>query len=192
MKRYEKTGYNYPGYYLVECPDCKREGRVERQSGFATAIFTCSNCMSKKVLSDNVRYRVYVKRNCPDCGNPTFAEQSGLKIPVENLKVTCPHCCLTLEYQPNVEKYWISNDSCGLKGDPRFNFPLWLQTEVRGNLFWAYNREHLNEIRVYVEADLRERQTGYAKGMVAWLPQFIKDAKNRADILKAIDRMLKR
>lgn len=71
---------------------------------------------------------------------------------------------------------------------------MWLQTEVKGNLFWAYNREHLAEIENFVASDLRKSQPNghYTKSMVAWLPKFIIEAKNREAILKAIRRMRER
>jgi len=76
--------------------------------------------------------------------------------------------------------------------DPIFNLPLWFQTEVKGEVFWAYNRKHLSDIRDYASAKLRERKaTGYTT-MVERLPSFIKSAKNRSAIIKAIDKMMKR
>jgi hypothetical protein len=86
----------------------------------------------------------------------------------------------------------LSYRSSGAASDPLFNLPLWLQTEIRGNLFWAYNRRHLQDIKTYVQAKLRERQSDGYTTMVERLPQFIKSAKNRDAILKAIDQLEKR
>lgn len=73
--------------------------------------------------------------------------------------------------------------------DPIFHLPLWLQENVRGNLLWAYNRSHLHDVKEYVGAKLRERRTTRYTTMVEKLPTFIKEAKNREAILKAIEKM---
>ncbi len=76
--------------------------------------------------------------------------------------------------------------------DPVFGLPLWFQGNVKGDTLWASNQEHLLEIRSYVTARLGERQTMRITTMVEKLPQFIKAAKNREAVLKAIERMLKK
>ncbi|MGB4775795.1 MAG: hypothetical protein WBP45_11525, partial [Daejeonella sp.] len=75
--------------------------------------------------------------------------------------------------------------------DPVFKLPLWLQAEIKGHLFWAYNRQHLNEIKNYVGSKLRERLIKDYKytTMVEKLPNFIKDAKNREAIIKLIEKL---
>lgn len=80
----------------------------------------------------------------------------------------------------------------GQKGqavDPIFSLPLWFQADIRGDLFWAYNREHLREIEAYVISKLRERQTDTHTTMVERLPNFIKDSKNREIIVKVIEQL---
>jgi hypothetical protein len=69
---------------------------------------------------------------------------------------------------------------------------LWFQKEVKGEIFWAYNREHLIEIRNCVSAKLRERQGTTYTTMVERLPNFIKIARNRDIILRTIDNLLKK
>ena len=71
---------------------------------------------------------------------------------------------------------------------------LWLSVPCCGETLWAYNRAHLAEIRAYVEAGLRERATGEVNSlrnstMISRLPKWLKSRKNRAAILKAIDRL---
>lgn len=188
-KRYKQTGYYYAKYYLVECPKCRKEAVVSFSGSYWTrqnAELKCPNCLHKETYADQLMYKVTVKRNCPDCGKSISAEQDNLKEPVKEMTVTCPNCEFRAEYTSNVTSYIPAKQLNGLKGDPLFNCPLWLQSEIRGNLFWAYNREHLEEIRAYVEADLRERQSLYLMTMVARLPQFIKDAKNREEVLRTI------
>ncbi|PWI14012.1 hypothetical protein DI272_07475 [Streptomyces sp. Act143] len=85
--------------------------------------------------------------------------------------------------------------SCGLCRSPDSrSWPgLWLETRTRHGELWAYNLAHLDLIRRFVAADLRERDPWYEDGRkmtaVGRLPAWIKSAKNRAEVLRAIDRM---
>ncbi|MFG2555480.1 hypothetical protein ACGFWF_36885 [Streptomyces sp. NPDC048581] len=89
--------------------------------------------------------------------------------------------------------------SCGLardssRGEGRCVHPvLWLRTETRHGEVWAYNLEHLDLLRRFVAASLRERRPWYEHGRkmtyVARLPAWIKQAKNRDEVLRAIDRI---
>ncbi|GEC05780.1 hypothetical protein SSP24_34350 [Streptomyces spinoverrucosus] len=77
--------------------------------------------------------------------------------------------------------------------DPYFGLPLWLQVETRHGWLWAYNLEHLDVIRRFVQASLRERAPSYETGprmtLVARLPAWIKRAKNRDEMLRAVSRI---
>lgn len=188
-RRYKGTGYRYPTYYLVECPKCKHEAKVTLGDRYPSELelgIECPNCMYIAEYKDFILYKATVRRRCPDCGKEISYEQENLKEPVKDVTIKCSSCSFEAEYKPNIEQYILKPDLNGLKGDPIFGYLLWLQTEVKGNLFWAYNREHLEEIKIFVDADLRERQSAYRKTMTARLPEFIKTAKNRQDILKAI------
>ena len=70
---------------------------------------------------------------------------------------------------------------------------LWLRTGTRHGELWAYNLQHLDLIRRFVAADLRERAPWYDTGqkmtLVARLPAWMKSAKNRAEILRTVDRL---
>jgi hypothetical protein len=58
---------------------------------------------------------------------------------------------------------------------------------------WAYNLEHLDLLRRFVAASLRERPPWYEHGRkmtyIGRLPAWIKRAKNRDEVLRAIDRL---
>jgi hypothetical protein len=58
---------------------------------------------------------------------------------------------------------------------------------------WAYNLEHLDFIRRLVQAPLRERApwhgTGQKETLMTYLPTWIKRAKNRDEILRAVNRI---
>ena len=190
-KRFKIKKYPYLQYYLVECPRCKKEAIVTRPDMNHNAELKCRNCMYMENSDQSVLYKVSVKRNCPCCGDQIYEMKDNLKKPLKELSSTCLKCGFKAEYTPNVYAYKYVPEIKGMKGDPFFKLPLRLQTNVKGNLFWAYNREHLEQIREYVDADLREIRSLYSRSMFAWLPKFIKDAKNREAVLKAISQLQK-
>ncbi|MFX0592025.1 hypothetical protein [Melissospora conviva] len=74
--------------------------------------------------------------------------------------------------------------------DPYFGLSLWLSIDCRGRVLWAYNAEHLELLESYVSAGLRERGRGArSMSMVERLPKWIKDARNRTEVVRAIRRM---
>jgi hypothetical protein len=106
-------------------------------------------------------------------------------------RLVCRHCGLA--------KATLSRRLVFLRGttrgmtDPYFGTSLRLQTETRHGWLWAYNPEHLTLIHHYVNATLRERAPWYDTGqkmtLVARLPAWIKQAKNREGVLRAIERI---
>jgi hypothetical protein len=89
---------------------------------------------------------------------------------------------------------------CGARRESRYEplvgYAPWLRVETRwGNLGFD-NEEHLLLIRALVAAKLRERRadpvTGWnGRSHLARLPAWAKSRKNRAEILRAIDRVVK-
>lgn len=70
--------------------------------------------------------------------------------------------------------------------------PLWLQINCCGKRLWAYNEKHLDFIENYVAAKLRERTPNKNRSLSSRLPKWIKSAKNRDEILKAIGKLRKK
>ncbi|MDD9378365.1 hypothetical protein M8Z33_17225 [Streptomyces sp. ZAF1911] len=77
--------------------------------------------------------------------------------------------------------------------DPYFGVRLWLQAETRHGWVWAYGPEHLDLIRRFVRAPLREgipwRDHGRKMTVVARLPAWMQQARNRDEVLRAITRI---
>lgn len=112
-------------------------------------------------------------------------------------KIKCPYC----------EEYVIgaAADKRGSQltiyedirkaNDPYFQYPLYFQTSFRGKTVWALNREHLQYLIGYLSADLRIVQPGYhqtyktMRSQSDMLPSFIKLAKNREGIVKALTKL---
>lgn len=190
QQRYKPTNTNYLAYFLVECPKCKNGATVNYTGYYYSPQdihIKCPSCMYSAKLEP--MYQVTVKRNCPNCGKQFSWQMDNLSEAPKEVSIPCQHCDFRAEYTPTVTAYYNKGTDDKLKKDPFFAYPLRLQTEVKGNLFWAYNREHLHEIEIFVKSDLRERESPYLMTMVARLPHFIQDAKNRELILRKIKQL---
>ncbi|MBQ1089947.1 hypothetical protein [Streptomyces sp. B93] len=134
---------------------------------------------------------------CPRCARMARVEpQPG----AEPKPTRWPHftprrlVCLSCGLARGREANWVAlnRDSADAR-DPYFRLPLWLQTRTRHGHLWAYNLEHLDLIRRFAAASLRERAPWYDVGvrmtLVARLPVWIKRGRNRAEVLRAVDRV---
>jgi endogenous inhibitor of DNA gyrase (YacG/DUF329 family) len=179
--------------FLVECPKCKKDALVQTNGWYLSgdARLTCSHCLFLETTATRTRYQALVKRNCDHCGKAVRKKIPNLTQPAMKQKSPCPHCGTVRQVKPYNESYMLRYKDSGKAADPVFNLPLWLQTDVKGHPFWAYNRRHLQAVKQYTAAKLRERQAKGYTTMVEKLPQFIKEAKNRSAILKAIAQLEK-
>ncbi|WP_138282384.1 hypothetical protein [Dyadobacter sediminis] len=177
--------------YIVECPKCKQAAfvRTDKPYQFKSGKLTCYNCHLVEKAIDRIRYNAVIKRTCPYCENTLEQCVPDNKQKSSSIIVHCPHCKLIRAFEPDNEEYILKYNDSGLN-DPIFGLPLWLQCEVKGNVFWALNKRHLNEISDYVSSTLRERLTTDYTTMVEKLPNFLKDRKNRTAILKAVGKLL--
>ncbi len=98
-------------------------------------------------------------------------------------KLVCPGCGLN-NVQP-VQASVIHNTA----HDWYFHLPLWLQTPCCGQILWARNRYQLAFLERYVGAQLREEVPQINQSLVSRLPRWLKSAKNRAEVLRSIERL---
>ncbi|MBL7999469.1 MAG: hypothetical protein JNL32_12635 [Candidatus Kapabacteria bacterium] len=184
---------SYMYEFLVHCPKCGHCATVTTEQSCDTSSdkLICQHCNHIEKKENLVRYNATVKRNCDNCGKLIDVTIPNNKKKIEELTLACSYCGQVRTYTPKHDIYGLIYKGTGAC-DPIFHLPLWFQTEIKGETFWAYNRLHLTEIRSYVSAKLRERQTTTHTTMVERLPNFIKAAKNRATIIKAIDKLLKK
>ncbi|KOU60691.1 hypothetical protein ADK57_29495 [Streptomyces sp. MMG1533] len=106
-------------------------------------------------------------------------------------RLVCRACGLSRTWQGRSIEF--SGGSHMQARDPYFRLPLWLQVETRHGGLWAYSLEQLELLRQFVGASLRERAPWYDTGQkmtyVARLPAWVKSAKNRDEVLSAIERL---
>ncbi|MCU0240403.1 MAG: hypothetical protein MUC29_13265 [Pyrinomonadaceae bacterium] len=125
---------------------------------------------------------------CPKCNSLAkvgLPETDSEKI---NNRLFAPRkvFCLSCLFRDTWTKKQIS---IGGNFDWYFGLPLWLQISCCGETLWAYNYKHLEFIENYVSANLRERTPNLNKSVASRLPKWIKSAKNRDEILKAIKKL---
>ncbi|WP_460406455.1 TFIIB-type zinc ribbon-containing protein [Actinophytocola sediminis] len=139
------------------------------------------------------RFADEVLVRCPACGEcavvldhlgaPEYQAGRGNGRLAARRRLRCLACGLFKDRFP-------SERVLGEPVDPYFRLPLWLQVDCRGKLLWAYNAEHLDLLESYVAARLRERRASPGTmNMLARLPAWLKSAKNRDEILRAIRRL---
>ncbi|OLF04803.1 hypothetical protein BLA60_39295 [Actinophytocola xinjiangensis] len=128
---------------------------------------------------------------------------------VDEVLVVCPHCDGCAVVAPCPERSSVRRRlrcaACGYAKDktvnsvvvggpvdPWFRRPVWLRATCRGHVLWAYNGRHLDLLKSYVAARLRERgrmEPGAPQSLVERLPTWLKTAKNRDEILRTIRRL---
>lgn len=106
-------------------------------------------------------------------------------------RLVCRHCGKAKDRERSVLAF--HPDRREPATDPYFDVRLWLQSETRHGWVWAYNPEHLDLIRRFVQASLREgipwHDHGRKMTVVARLPAWMKRARNREEVLRAISRI---
>lgn len=196
MKRYSDEPlrmYDLMREFLVHCPKCDGRAEIEIPQPFdyKKGKLNCTSCHFSERAIDLIRFKPSGKSKCLQCLE--FLDLSnfdGYKTIPTFQNVRCNACQTIIKVKENWEFYILKYQEFGII-DPVFGLLLWYKNLVKGNIFWAYNLRHLTEIKNYVQAILRERTTERFKmTMVERLPDFIKLAKNRQEVLRAIDRMM--
>ena len=179
--------YAFSDKVLVCCPRCKKRAEVTYDRETNSKIIKCFECHFIE-KGDDLIYENRVKRNCDNCGGQILVEVES-KNKMDKMKVKCHACGQTREYKPTITTKRIIFKDNGNATDPHYGLPLWLQGDIKGNIFWAYNYEHLNYLKRYVAAKIRERASPTYMTLIARLPDFIKSAKNREKLIKLIEKL---
>ena len=117
---------------------------------------------------------------CPACSNAATLSQTERRL-------TCGRCGLVR----NDIAWSTAGSKCNSASLSRF-----LRAPTCGEELWAFNCEHLAYLRDYVAAKHRTRERdayGWSnRSLASRLPKWIASAKNRDDVLRAIERLEKR
>ena len=121
-------------------------------------------------LSSFGNYRIV---ECPNCTKP---------IDFHPPRLVCIHCGYNKEFNNQDILYQIFPESS-------IEIKDYLRASCCKNNFWAQNLEHLIFLEEYVKAKLRERKPNHNKSVISRLPSWMKDAKNKDEILNTIKRL---
>lgn len=127
---------------------------------------------------------------CPRCSSgckviPTDATTGKAAGLFAERKASCLQCGFSKICDPQ-------SVGVGQECDSYFGFPLWLQVSCCGQTLWAYNARHLEWLQNYVQDKHRKQIPNVNKSMASRLPAWMKDAKNRDDVLRCIERLKSR
>lgn len=182
------TLHNFDNEIFVECPKCNKRATVTKDnpnSFFTSRTLKCPNCFYSQT-GRNETYAVELNCSCSHCATELRVNIPKVNEKKETISVKCPKCGHTENYRPkNITQQWIF-DHTGKPSEKYFGLPLWLNEDFRGNSFWAYNYKHLEYLKDYIAADLRERNGRLGWTMVEKLPEWMKSGKNRDKLIKLI------
>jgi len=134
-----------------------------------------------------VRYSGY--RPCGYCGHKWVSAEvhrARATAPLRTLAADCSQCGRSSEVDVTLSR-WRGNEAI----DPDFGLPLRLVEKTAAGLLWAYNAEHLQALHDYATATLREG-SGHHRSMFSRLPQWMKLARNRVLLQRAVERLQRR
>lgn len=171
---------------IVECPKCTSPAYIKMNDDIEVQ---CSSCFYSQTYQ--AKYEHTVSGVCTSCErwfNESFTDERQFS--QKNVHILCPHCQasnqVALKQRSTKARIWSAPEIKGGK-DPFFQLNLYLLTHYRGKLIWALNHEHLHYLIEYISADLRVKPSLYIKRHASYrLPKYMKDAKNRQGIVKAL------
>lgn len=97
--------------------------------------------------------------------------------------------CANCGYNKETKTVLSAFASVEMAANKYFDAQLWLSTNFKNEIFWAYNYEHLDYLEQYISAFLREHNDRSQFTLLEKLPKFYHEAKNRVGLLKTISKL---
>ena len=192
-ERFADTGValaDVADHFVVQCPKCDSKAIIRREGD--KWKLKCLSCFH--VEQPGHWYgglTVFAAVKCRECNAP-LRRSAPTNGQWKKIMLRCPECGDECEYDAHLSTYPIHD---GMMTDPVFGLPLWLQTNFRGEIFWAYNYDHLDLLGQYISTKHRERGIDPLNtirknsSMMSRLPEFMKKAGNREGLKKLIDEL---
>jgi transcription elongation factor Elf1 len=178
------------------CPKCNDVGVVSGNPSWKDwrATFLC-RCCSYSLKTERNSWHGPVlgmgRRPCGTCGHQWVRIEKlyddATKIKSESAKTKCPQCKSGNE----VFLTFTRAEPVDHAIDPFFGLELALKEDTRNGTVWVYDATHLEQLKLYVSAQLREGD-GTKWSYFTRLPKWLKTSKNRELVLKAISKLEKR
>lgn len=204
MSRFSDPGVelgDFATHFAVHCPKCSGKAHIRPfgdtfpRYGLLQGVewrLTCTACFHTE---ENGRWygaaTAFAAVKCRECHAP-LERSAPWEGPWEKLALHCEACGDHCTYDAHITRHPYHE---GQKTDPVFGLHLWLQKSFREEVFWAYNYEHLDVLRRYIGARLRERgieprnTIRKNSAMLSRLPTFMTKAANRESLLKLMEQL---
>lgn len=127
-------------------------------------------------------------RACGGCGHKWVGVRRMLAQPPQHPPATLEGCCARCAWRGPVPVHARPLRD-GSAVDPHFGLPLLLQEPTRAGLLWAYNARHLQTLATFASAPLRERRGAGNRSLFSRLPLWMKLARHRPLLLRAVRRL---
>jgi len=118
---------------------------------------------------------------CPTCSKKAIAK---VDFDTKLARLICAACGCNKE-----TSIAIRNGCFTMAANFYFQAELWLKMSFKNELFWAYNDKHLDYLKRYISATLREHKDRTGFTLLEKLPKFYHEAKNREGMLKIIEKL---
>lgn len=187
----EKNGENYLAHCV--CTQCAFRSQNLFTEHFTRRTNYYRSYWYQEIEDDLQNYsgevRVRVKEKC-SCKEGKFLFD---KLYADKYKIPTP-IILNCSFCGQNKSFYATNDNVKVQrnaqidSDPFLNYPLYLCENTKLGKIFAYHPEQLAIFKAYIQADLRENTT-FHKGYFSRLPTWIKSAKNRDLVLKAIGKL---
>jgi hypothetical protein len=125
---------------------------------------------------------VWIK--CPSCKCKAIAKANFESKIIRAL-------CNTCGYNKEISSAFGKTGQLIMAAHNYFNADLWLQAPFKDEIFFAYNDAHLLYLEQYIVAELREHKDRTHFTLLEKLPKFYHEAKNRASLVKLIQKLKK-
>jgi hypothetical protein len=194
---YQSLGAYWNKIYC-ECPRCPSVAIINGSSSLhfppwrEEARIQCLQCTFSRDWAADQLYNLVTGKGrcrCSHCGYRWLTVELHGDWPAARRKQTELVECAACHKISPVELRWIPGWQANKPVDPYFGYPLWLQIACCGETLWAYNEAHLQVLKTYIGATLREGGVRYKWSMMTRLPQWMKSAKNRDAVMKALHRL---
>lgn len=187
----EKTGENYLAN--CACTHCAFRGQNLFTEHFTHRTNQYRSFSYYNMKDDLQNYfgevRVTIKEKC-SCKEGKFlldkfyADKTKIPTPIT---LNCSFCGESKDFFAKDDNVKVQRNA-QIDSDPFLNYPLYLREETDLGKIFAYHPEQLATLKAYIMADLREN-THYHKSYFSRMPTWIKSAKNRDLVLKAIGKL---
>lgn len=189
------TLYHFADRIYVQCPGERGPGVIQGKADYhflQSARLTALQGTFHKSWDGRTWFGpVFARLNhfCPHCGLTFQAPVIEREKIDAHLPAQFDHACESCGKRSQIPLTWFRGDISQPGLDPFFGLPLLLRGMVKDHVMWFFNRAHLDYVRDYVKADLRERIQPGKWSMITRLPGWVKEGKNRDRILRVMQRI---